>query len=153
FHSIRPVGHTMRGNGIQYLPVEPAAAFGIIARLQRDHRLERFERLDRSLETDRSGLDAVLAGGLCDDGADQVVSQNMCPEFFPDQFRCLAAQHAHLHGFFERPQIQLDLPAIMPPKRETCSRPRLALRRACLSPLKPLPCYFTLRFFGAVNSV
>jgi hypothetical protein len=47
FHSIRPVGHTVRGNGIQHLLVEPAAAFGIIARLQRDHRLERFERLDR----------------------------------------------------------------------------------------------------------
>jgi hypothetical protein len=64
FHSIRPVGHTVRGNGVQHLQVEPAAAFGIIARLQRDHRLERFERLDRSLETDRAGLEAVLAGGL-----------------------------------------------------------------------------------------
>jgi hypothetical protein len=77
FHSIRPVGHAVRGNGIQHLLVEPAAAFGIIARLQRHHRLERFERLDRSLETDRSGFEAVLAGGLSDDRADQVVSQNM----------------------------------------------------------------------------
>jgi hypothetical protein len=47
FHSIRPVGYTVRGNGIQNLLVEPAAAFGIVGRLQRDHRLERFERLDR----------------------------------------------------------------------------------------------------------
>ena len=100
-HAIRPVGHTVRGYGIQNLLVEPAAAFGITARPQRDHRLERLERLDRSLETDRPGHEAVLAGGLCDDGADQVVSQNMCPELFPNRFRCLAAQHPHLHGLFE----------------------------------------------------
>src|SRR5262249_60029352 len=50
FHSIRPVGHAVRGNGIQHPLVEPAAAFGIIARPQRDHRLERFQRLDRPLE-------------------------------------------------------------------------------------------------------
>ena len=74
FHSIRPVGHTVPGNGIQHLPVEPVAALRIITRLQRDHRLERFERLQRSLKTERSRFEAVLAGGLCDDGADQVVS-------------------------------------------------------------------------------
>src|SRR5262249_60161446 len=70
FHAIRPVGHTVRGNGIQHLLVEPAAACGITARPQRDHRPERFERLDRSLETDRPGFESVLAGGLCDDRAD-----------------------------------------------------------------------------------
>src|SRR5215475_4049 len=85
FHSIRPVRHTVRGYGIQHLLVQSAAAFGIVARPQRDHRLERFERLDRSLEADRSGFEAVFAGGLCDDGADQVVTENMCPQLFPDQ--------------------------------------------------------------------
>src|SRR5262249_36110385 len=52
FHALRPVGHTGRGNRIQHLLVELAAAFGLIARLPREHRLERSERLDRSLETD-----------------------------------------------------------------------------------------------------
>ena len=49
--------------------------------------------------------------------------------------------------------IDLDLPAIMPPKREACNRPRRALHRACRSLLSPPPCYFDLRFFGVVNSV
>ena len=84
---------------------------------------------------------------------DQIVGQQMCPDFLTHHLRRLAPQDAHLHRRLERPQIQLDLPAIMPPKRETCSRPRLALRHACRSLLKPLPCYFTSRFFGVVNSV
>ena len=91
FHAIGPVGHSVLGNGIQQLLVEPAEAFGITLSLHRDHRLERLERLDRPLETERSRLEAVFAGGLCDNSADQVVSQNMCPEFFPDRFWCLAA--------------------------------------------------------------
>ena len=79
--------------------------------LDGDHRLEGFQRLDRSLEADRSRFDAVFAGGLGDDRADEIVGQDVRPDFLPDQFRCLAAQDVHLQRLFQRPQIELGVPA------------------------------------------
>ena len=43
--------------------------------LYRNHGLERFERLQRSLEADRSRCHHVFAGSLGHDRADQIVGQ------------------------------------------------------------------------------
>jgi len=79
--------------------------------LESDHGLEGFERLNRSLETDRSRLDVVFDGRLSRDRTYEIVSQNMRPQFLADKFRCLAAQDAHLQRLLERSQIQLGVPA------------------------------------------
>src|SRR5262249_5591857 len=59
--------------------------------LHRDHRLEGFERLDRSLEPDRSRLDAMFCCSLSYNRADEVVGQDMRPQFLPDEFRGFAS--------------------------------------------------------------
>lgn len=77
----------------------------------RNQRVEGFQRLDRPLETDRSRFDAVFGGGLSHDRTDQIVGQNVRPEFLPDKFRCLASQDIHLHRLFQRSQIKFGVPS------------------------------------------
>lgn len=89
--------------------------------LNRNQRLKCLQRLDRSFEADRSRVDVVFAGGLGDDGADEVVSQNVRPDLLPNQLRCLAAQDIHLHRLLERSQIEFTLPSIMPPLSQVLS--------------------------------
>jgi hypothetical protein len=52
FHSVGSIGHTVNGDGLQQLLVDPLAPFPVLFALQRDYRLEGLEGLDRSLETD-----------------------------------------------------------------------------------------------------
>jgi hypothetical protein len=63
-----------------------------VVALDRDHRLKGRQRLDRSLEADRSWADTVFDGGLGHDGSDEVVAQQVRPDFFADEFRCFAPQ-------------------------------------------------------------
>ena len=83
------------------LLVEDPAECRVVFALQSNHWLEGFERLHRSFEADRSWFDAVFACGLRHDRADQIVGQDMRPEFLPDQFRCFAAQDVHLQRLFQ----------------------------------------------------
>ena len=109
-----PVGairDPVAGDRVEQVLVEDLAEGRVVFALESDHRLEGFERLNRSLEADRSRFDAVFGCGLCDDRADEVVGQDMRPEFLPDQFRRLAPQDVHLQRFFQRPQIELGVPA------------------------------------------
>ena len=64
--------------------------------LDGNHRPEGFQRLDRSLEADRSRFDAVFACGLSHDRPDEIVGQEMRPDLLAYKFRRLAAQDVHL---------------------------------------------------------
>ena len=73
----------------------------ITVTLDGEERLERFQRLDRTLKADRSRLNAVLGRRLSHNGADEVVSQNVSPELLPYQLGRLATQDIHLHRLLE----------------------------------------------------
>jgi photosystem II stability/assembly factor-like uncharacterized protein len=71
FNSVWSVGNSVNGDGLEPLQINLPEAFRGLFPLHRNSRLEAFERLDRSLETDRSWFDAVFAGGVgqdCGDG-------------------------------------------------------------------------------------
>src|ERR1017187_4082083 len=53
----------------------------------------------------------MFACGLCDDGTDEIVGQDVRPDFLADQLRCFAPQNVHLHRLFQRSQIKLGVPA------------------------------------------
>lgn len=61
------------------------------------HGLERLECLQRSFEANRAWKQLIPARGLGHDGSDKVVRQDMCPDFFPNKFRCFASKAVHLH--------------------------------------------------------
>ncbi len=74
------------------------------------HRLKRFQGLDGALEADRTWFEMVFVRCLSDDRANQVIGQDMCPQFLANQFGSLAPQHVHLHGLFEGLQIEFGIP-------------------------------------------
>ena len=111
FVSIGPIGNTVAGDRIEQLFVELLAECCVVFALERDHWLEGFERLDRSLEADRSRFNAVSGCSLSDNCSDEIVRQDVRPDFFPDKLRCFASQDVHLHRLFERSQIELRVPA------------------------------------------
>jgi hypothetical protein len=67
--------------------------------------------LNGALKADGAGFNAVLTGSLRNDGADEIVSENMCPDFLPHEFRRLATQDVHLHRLLQRPQIKFAIPS------------------------------------------
>ena len=71
--------------------IEASAVRRVMFALNRHQRLERFQCLDRSLEADRSRFDIVFAGRLGDDRADEIVGQDVRPDFLPHQFWCLTS--------------------------------------------------------------
>ena len=79
--------------------------------LKAKQRLECFERLQSSLEADFSGLQAMLLCCLRHDGSNEVVGQDVCPDFLANEFRCLAAQDVHLKGDFDIPNIEFLTPS------------------------------------------
>jgi hypothetical protein len=93
----------MAGDRIQQPLVQIPAEGGVTLAAQGDHGLERLERLQRALETDGPRLEPVPTGRLGHDRADQVVRQDVGPQFLPDQLRRLAPQHVHLEHLLERP--------------------------------------------------
>ncbi len=100
----------MSNDSVQQPIVETAARNYAIA-LRGDQRLKGFQGLNGALEADGSGLDVVLGRGLSKNRADQIVSQDVRPDFLPHEFRRLATQDVHLHGLIERPQIEFGVPA------------------------------------------
>src|SRR5262245_15391720 len=88
--------------------------------LKVEQQVKCFQGWHGALEADSAGQEAVGRRGLRHDGADEVIGQGERPDLFADQLWRLAAQLMHLHGGLDRLQIELDLPAIMPPKRKTC---------------------------------
>ena len=112
FKSVGPIGDPVFGDCIQQAIVEELAKGRVVLTLEGNHGLKGFECLERSLETDRSWFDAVLRSGLGHDRADEIVGQNVRPNFLPNQFRRFAAQDIHLQRLFQRLQIEFRLPAI-----------------------------------------
>jgi len=70
-------------NGIEELLVQLSPVRSITVILDGEDRLERFQRLDRTLKADRPWLNAVLGRCLSHNSADQVISQNVSPELVP----------------------------------------------------------------------
>jgi len=85
-------------DSVEELLVQLSPMRSITVTLDGEERLERFQRLDRTLKADRSRLNAVLGCRLSHNGADEVVSQNVSPELLPYQLWRLATQDIHLHG-------------------------------------------------------
>jgi len=52
----------------------------------------------------------MFDSGLCRDRTDEVVGQDVRPEFLADEFWCLAAQDVHLQRLFQRLQIEFRVP-------------------------------------------
>ena len=107
----------MGGNGVQHLLVKLLAKGRAFVSLKVDQWLEGFEGLDGSLETDFSRFEVVAACGLCHDGPNQVVSQNVSPDFFANKFGRFATQDIHLETDLDVSEIQFLTP---PTSIETC---------------------------------
>ena len=78
--------------------------------LKVNQRLKRFQGLEGSFEADRPRLDVVLACGLRHDRADEIVGQDVRPDFFMNEFWRFASQDIHLHCRLDRSQIELIVP-------------------------------------------
>ena len=103
--------HTMERDGSEQLLVKVRTESTIAMFMKIDQRLKCFQRLESAFETNRSWLDVVSDRGLRHDRANQIVRQNMCPDFLANEFRRFAAQHVHLHRGLDRSQIQFVVPA------------------------------------------
>lgn len=66
-------------------------------------------QLETMFETDRSRLDIRQQGGLSHHQPDQIIGQQINPDFLSDHFGCFARQDIHLQGFFDISNIQLNL--------------------------------------------
>ena len=109
--SVRSIGDAMKCDGVEQLLVEGGPERGVAASLKVDQRLKRFQRLQRPFEADRSRLHSAFRRRLRHDRADEIVGEDVRPDFFVDEFRRLAAQDVHLHRGLDRPQIELVVPA------------------------------------------
>ena len=101
----------MSDNGCEQVFVELLPAGSISLSSYGEHGLESLERLQGSLEADGARVDQVLACRLGHDGANEVVRQNMRPNFLPHNLRRFASKTLHLHDRFDAPQVQLVVPA------------------------------------------
>ena len=76
--------------------VEAQPSLQVTSALKSNHGLECFQGLKGSLEADRAWLDVVPGSGLRDDRTDEIVGEEMCPDFLSNKFRRLASQDIHL---------------------------------------------------------
>jgi hypothetical protein len=54
--------------------------------------------LNGAFEADGAAKKVVRRRGLSDEAANEIVGQNVCPDFLPNQLGGLASQVIHLHG-------------------------------------------------------
>jgi len=86
FESIWTIGYAMTRNGFEQLQVELLPEALALVSLEAYEWLECFQELNGSLKANFSWLEAMLAGGLGYDGTNEVVSQNVSPDFFANKF-------------------------------------------------------------------
>ena len=91
FIPIGSIGYSMCGDGIKQSLKEAHAESRVMLAQDGNHRLKGFERLDSALETDRSWCNILFDCGLSDDRTDEIVGQDVRPDFLPDQVRSFAA--------------------------------------------------------------
>ena len=70
----------------------------------------------------------VLVGSLRNDGANEIVSEDVCPDFLTHEFWRLATQYVHLHRLFERPQVEFGVPASTIEAGQIAGRHRLVIQ-------------------------
>ena len=109
--AIRPVGDSVSSDSVEQLLVEITPVCPVTVTKRGDQWLKRFQCLNCSLEADGTRFDMVLVGSLRDDGANEIVSEDVCPDFLPYEFRRLATQDVHLHRLLQGPQIEFGVPA------------------------------------------
>ena len=63
-------------------------------------------------EAERAGMSGGFLRSLRHQQADQVVGEKVDPDFLFVHLWSVATQLRHLQGRFDRPQIQLDVPAL-----------------------------------------
>ena len=108
--TIRAIGDAVRGDGIEQLVVQAQAMCSVMRTLERDHWLKRFQGLDGAFEAERTWFEIVFVRSLSEDRANEIVGQDVRPQFLANQFWGLAPQHVHLHGLFQGLQIELGIP-------------------------------------------
>lgn len=79
--AIRPVGDSMSSDSIEQLLAKIAPVCPVTVTMRVDQWLKRFQRLNCSLEAEGTRLDMVLVSSLRDDGANEIVSEDVCPDF------------------------------------------------------------------------
>lgn len=71
----------MGSHSVQQLVISMESMLRVAISLHGMQWLQRFQCLHRSFETDRSRFDVVFGCRLSHNGADQIVSENVCPDF------------------------------------------------------------------------
>ena len=110
FDAVWAVGDSVCGDCVEQVFVELLASGLTSLVLKTDERLEGFEGLYCALEADCSRFDFVSDGGLCHDGAKQVVGQDVSPDFFMDELGRFASENVHLQSDFDVSEIKLLIP-------------------------------------------
>ena len=99
--AIRPVSDSMSSDSVEQLLVEITPVCAVTVALRGDQWLKRFQRLNCSLEADGARFDMVLVGSLRDDGTDEIVSEDVRPDFLPNQLWRFTTQDVHLQRLLE----------------------------------------------------
>ena len=76
-----------------------------------DDWLKSLQCLHGAFQANRSRLKVMFGCGLSHYRSDEVVSQDVRPDFLPHQFRRFAAQNVHLQSDLQRPQIEFGTPS------------------------------------------
>ena len=92
----------MAGDAIEQLLIKNHSKRTASMLLVINQPLKLFEKLESPFEANGSRLDVVLACRLSHDCANEIVGEDVRPDFFANQFRRLAAQNVHLQRLFQR---------------------------------------------------
>ena len=84
FVPIWTVSNAMDGDGVKQLLVEGQAMRWVFFTLDGNHGLKGLECLYGSFKADRSWLEVMLRSGLGRDRADEIVGQDVRPDFLPN---------------------------------------------------------------------
>jgi len=102
FKAVGTISHAVTCDRIEQLLVKVGAKRSPAMPLKINERLERFECLQSPFEADRARLGFVFGCGLRHDCPDQIVGEQVRPDFFVNEFGCFAAQDVHLHRGLDR---------------------------------------------------
>ena len=103
----------MAGDAIEQLLIKNHSKRTASMLLVINQSLKLFEKLEGSFEANGSRLDVVFACRLSHDRANEIVGEDVRPDFLAHQFRRLTAQNVHLQSMFHRTQIKLDIPTCL----------------------------------------
>jgi hypothetical protein len=99
----RPVADAVRGEGVQQSGVE---AVELVAATVGHSGLKRRQRSNRAFEADRARRDVLFRSGLGHHRANQIVRQQVRPDFAMRHVRRFATQVVQMHALLERTQVE-----------------------------------------------